>query len=95
MQDPILREAKTTWDIGAGPQSVPQISSVNPGSPAEAAGLRPGDVVISIAGRRVYTAEDLVQAIRARPRQPVSVEIERDGRRLTVNVTPNAVALKE
>jgi len=24
-QDPILRESKTAWDIGAGPQSVPQI----------------------------------------------------------------------
>ena len=59
VQDPILREAKTTWDIGAGPQSVPQISSVNPGSPAEAAGLRPRDIagrlqshVRSRAGRR-------------------------------------------
>jgi regulator of sigma E protease len=90
VQDPILRETKTTWDIGAGPQSVPQISSVGPGSPAEAAGLKPGDVVVSIAGKRVYTAEDLVQAIRAHPRQTLAVEIERDGQRLTVQVTPNA-----
>jgi regulator of sigma E protease len=90
VQDPILRESKTVWDIGAGPQSVPQISSVAAGSPAEAAGLQPGDVVISIGGKRVYTAEDLVQAIRARPRQMLPVEIERDGRRVTVTVTPNA-----
>ena len=90
VQDPILRETRTTWDIGAGPQSVPQISSVGPGSPAEAAGLQPGDVVVSIAGKRVYTAEDLVQTIRAHPRQMLPVEIERGGRRLTVNVTPNA-----
>jgi regulator of sigma E protease len=90
VQDPILRESKTMWDIGAGPQSVPQISSVSPGSPAEAGGLRPGDVVISVAGRRVHTAEDLVHTIRSRPRQPLPVEIERDGRRLTLTVTPNA-----
>jgi regulator of sigma E protease len=90
VQDPILREAKTIWDIGVGPQSVPQISSVGPGSPAAAAGLQPGDVVISVAGKRVYTAEDLVQTIRARPRQTFPVEIERSGRRLTLNVTPNA-----
>ncbi len=90
VQDPILRESKTTWDIGAGPQSVPQISSVGPGSPAEAGGLQPGDVVISVAGRRVHTAEDLVQMIRSRPRQPLPVEIERDGRRFTLTVTPNA-----
>ena len=90
IQDPILREAKTAWDIGAGPQSVPQISSVNPGSPAEVAGLQPGDVVVSVGGRRVFTAEDLVQTIRSRPRQALPVEIEREGRRLTLTVTPNA-----
>jgi regulator of sigma E protease len=90
IQDPILREAKTTWDIGAGPQSVPQISSVNPGSPAEIAGLQPGDVVISVGGRRVFTADDLVQTIRSRPRQALPMEIEREGKRLTLTVTPNA-----
>ena len=90
IQDPILRETKTVLDIGAGPQSVPQITSVASGSPAEQAGLRPGDVVLSIVGQRVYAADDLVQAIRARPRQPVPIEIERDGRRLTLTVTPGA-----
>jgi regulator of sigma E protease len=90
IQDPILREAKETWDIGAGPQSVPQISSVNPGSPAEIAGLQPGDVVISVGGRRVFTADDLVQTIRSRPRQALPMEIEREGKRLTLTVTPNA-----
>jgi regulator of sigma E protease len=90
IQDPILREAKTAWDIGAGPQSVPQISSVNPGSPAELAGLQPGDVVMSVGGKRVFTAEDLVQTIRSRPRQALPMEIEREGKRRTLTVTPNA-----
>jgi len=90
IQDPILREAKQVWDIGAGPQSIPQISSVAPGSPAEKAGLQPNDVVLSVGGRRVFTADDLVQAIRSRPRQPLPIEIEREGRRLTLTVTPNA-----
>ena len=89
-QDPILREAKTGWDIGAGPQSAPQISSVGAGSPAEAAGLQPGDVVVSIAGKRVFSADDLVQTIRARPKQALAIEIERSGKRMTLSVTPNA-----
>ena len=88
VQDPILRESKTTWDIGAGPQSVPQISSASPGSPAEAAGLKAGDVVVAIAGRRVFTAEDLVNTIRAHPGQPLPIEVERDGKRMTLTVTP-------
>jgi len=90
VQDPILRESKTLWDIGAGPESVPQISSVSSGSPAEAGGLKPGDVVVSVGGKRVYSADDLVQAIRSRPRQALAIEIERDGKRQQLTVTPNA-----
>jgi regulator of sigma E protease len=89
-QDPILRESKTSWDIGAGPQSVPQISSVGPGSPAEKAGLQAGDVVLRVAGQPVFTAEDLVQAIRSKPGEALPVEIQRENRKLTLTVTPNA-----
>jgi regulator of sigma E protease len=89
IQDPILRESKTSWDIGAGPQSVPQISSVGPGSPAEKAGLQAGDVVLRVAGQPVFTAEDLVQAIRSKPGEPLPVEIQRENRKLTLPVTPN------
>ena len=90
VQDPILRESKTSWDIGAGPQSVPQISSVGPGSPAEKAGLQGGDVVLRVAGQPVFTAEDLVQAIRSKPGEALPVEIQRENRKLTLTVTPNA-----
>ena len=92
--DPIFREPRETWDIGAGPQLAPQISSVSPGSPAERAGLKPGDVVVSVAGQPVYTPEDLVEAIRTRPGQAFPVTVERDGRLLTLSVVPEAVKEK-
>ena len=92
--DPIFREPRETWDIGAGPQLIPQISSVNPGSPAERAGIKAGDVVLSVDGQPVYTPEDLVEAIRTRPGQSFPITLERDGRALTVTVTPDAVKEK-
>jgi regulator of sigma E protease len=92
--DPIFREARETWDIGAGPQLVPQISSVSAGSPAEKAGLKAGDVVLSVAGQPVYTPEDLVEAIRTRPGQSFPMTIERDGKTQTVSVTPDPVKEK-
>jgi regulator of sigma E protease len=92
--DPIFRDPKETWDIGAGPQLAPQISSVSPGSPAERAGLRPGDVVLSVAGQPVYTPEDLVEAIRTRPGQSFPLTVERGGRTLTVSVVPEVVKEK-
>jgi regulator of sigma E protease len=92
--DPIFRELRETWDIGAGPQLIPQISSVSGGSPAERAGLKTGDVVVSVDGQPVYTPEDLVEAIRTRPAQSFPITIERAGRTLTVTVTPDAVKEK-
>jgi regulator of sigma E protease len=92
--DPIFREPRETWDIGAGPQLIPQISSANPGSPAEKAGLKAGDVVVAVAGQPVYTPEDLVEAIRTRPGQSFPLTIERDGKTLTVTVTPEPVKEK-
>jgi regulator of sigma E protease len=92
--DPIFKETREVWDIGAGPQLVPQISSVAPESPAAKAGIQPGDVVIAVAGQPVYTPEDLVEAIRTRPGQPFEVTVERDGKRLTLTVTPEATKEK-
>jgi regulator of sigma E protease len=92
--DPIFREPRETWDVGAGPQLVPQISSVSPGSPAERAGLKPGDVVGAVAGQPVYTPEDLVEAIRTRPGQAFPVTVERDGKTLTLSVVPDPVKEK-
>jgi len=92
--DPIFGERREVWDIGAGPQLIPQISSVLPDSPAQQAGLQAGDVVLAVAGQPVYTPEDLVEAIRTRPGQPLPITVERDGKILSLTVTPRAVTEK-
>ena len=92
--DPIFGERREVWDIGAGPQLIPQISSVLADSPAQQAGLQPGDVVLTVAGQPVYTPEDLVDAIRTRPSQPLPVTVERGGKVLSLTVTPRAVSEK-
>src|SRR5206468_1934414 len=51
VRDPIFRDPKDAWDLGAGPHLTPQIGSVNPGSPAETAGLRVGDGIVTRAVR--------------------------------------------
>ena len=92
--DPIFGERREVWDIGAGPQLIPQISSVLADSPAQQAGLQPGDVVLTVAGQPVYTPEDLVDAIRTRPSQPLPVTVERGGKVLSLTVRPRAVSEK-
>jgi regulator of sigma E protease len=94
VRDPIFKEARQIWELGAGPQLLPQIGSVNPGSPAEKAGLKPGDVVVAVAGQPVFTPEELMQAIQKRAGQTFEVTVERDGRRVPLTVTANSVREK-
>jgi putative serine protease PepD len=53
---------------------------VRPGSPAEKAGLRRGDVVTEVGATRIVGVQDLVVALRAhRPGDEVDVAYVRDG----------------
>src|SRR5262249_31989487 len=92
--DPVFREPRETWDIGAGPQLIPQISSVSADSPAKRAGLQAGDVVGAGGGQAGFTPEDLGGAMRRRPGQAFPITVERDGKALTLTVTPDAVREK-
>jgi regulator of sigma E protease len=93
-RDPVFKDPHQAWDVGVGPQLLPQIGSVNPGSPAEKAGLRTGDVVIAVAGQPVFTPEELMQAIQRRAGQTFEISVERQGARLPLTVTANAVKEK-
>ena len=67
-------------DYGAG------IEQIDPGSGAARAGIRPGDVIVSLDGKRIETVEDLFAELNERrPGERVSVTVVRDGerRRLT------------
>jgi S1-C subfamily serine protease len=58
------------------------------GAPAQKAGIRPGDVILSFDGRSVATASDLGQAVLTRkPGDTVKVVVQRNGSRETLDVT--------
>lgn len=57
--------------------------------PAAKAGLRAGDIIVSVNGEKVYTAEELQLALSARPDTAV-VEYERGGKLRTAQVTPDS-----
>ena len=94
VRDPIFKEARDSWEFGAGPQLTPQIGSVNSGSPADKAGVRAGDLVVAVAGQPVFTPEELMQSIQKRAGQTFDVTVEREGRRLTLPVTASTVKEK-
>ncbi len=75
--------------ISAVPQATQTIDEVTEEfeggpSPAAAAGLMPGDTIIAVAGERVGTWSETVEALRERPGERTRIRIERDGQRITV-----------
>jgi serine protease Do len=63
------------------------ISSVVPGSPAERAGLRPGDRIVAVRGVQIRNVFDWeAQRLDMRVGDSVALTVERDGRQRTVNV---------
>ncbi len=61
------------------------VGSVRPGSPAERAGVLPGDVVVEMSGKPVQSADDLEALARQRPKdRPTSMTVLRQGERKTL-----------
>ncbi len=57
-------------------------------SPAAAGDLRPGDTIVSFAGREVATWPEVQAAIAAHPGPDAAVVVERAGERVTLTVSP-------
>ena len=70
------------------PTIPPVIGSVIPGSPADDAGLRQGDVIVRIADTVVTTWTDVVRRVRESPEVSISLLVERNDETLSVTVTP-------
>ena len=68
-----------------------KLSGVAKGAPAETAGLRPGDVLVELAGRRLENVYDFTHALNAlKVGQPVEIVVERGAEQLRFQVTPAA-----
>ncbi|CCM64072.1 site-2 protease family protein [Candidatus Microthrix parvicella] len=63
------------------------VETVVPGSAAEAAGMLPGDRVLSVDGDPVRDLGDLGAEVASRPGETVPLVVERDGRELVLTAT--------
>ena len=74
--------------LGLPEQTGAMIRSITPGSPAEKAGLQPGDVLVAINGKPIQGARDLVRQIAAAAvGSKVEIKVIRDKQEQTLSVT--------
>ena len=67
-----------------------EAGALTPGSPAARSGIETGDRVLLANGVSISNWWDFVDVVEAHPDIPMEVTLEREGRSVTLSVTPNA-----
>lgn len=68
--------------------SPPRVNTVLAGSAAQAAGFKPGDLILEIDGKSVETFTDMQRIVSARPDETLSFVIDRSGQQMTLKAAP-------
>ena len=68
------------------PDIHPFVPRVNPGEPADRAGIKAGDVILALNNQPMTFRPDLIKAIAAHPGETITVTVLRDGKRLDIPI---------
>jgi len=81
--------------LGKPVEVTKSVHRVIAGDPAAEAGIMPGDMLVGVNGEIDMSLEDIQKAIQEHPGDPITLEIERDGERLGIPITPKKVPVPE
>jgi regulator of sigma E protease len=68
--------------------ATPRIGGVEAGSPAAAAGIKDGDLVVSIDGAKIESFDDVARIVGSNPGVPLTIVVNRSGALTTLTATP-------
>jgi regulator of sigma E protease len=82
-------EHLTSSDTLLGYASLPAvIADVEPGTPADRTGLKPGDTIVAMNGKPIVTWPQLVEGVHQSGGHPVQFQVLRDGQQISFDITP-------
>ncbi|MFT8780080.1 endopeptidase [Acetobacter orientalis] len=87
---PLSADLRRQLGVGASVHGV-VVNEIQPGSPADQAGIRAGDIIQAVGGQAVETPRAAVTAVRAAlgAKKPVLLRILRDGQSLFIAISPD------
>ena len=83
--EPSLNKSTGAGVIGVYPWIEPVVSKIAPGSPAEAAGFTPGDLMTEISGAPVRNQMDFFYALEKKP-EKIDIKYSRDNREYSTSL---------
>jgi regulator of sigma E protease len=78
------------WDVGLRPKIGTRVGDVKRGGPADEAGIKSGDRIVSVEGVEVDNWEIMGDLISQRPGEPTEIVWEREGRLYDAVITPES-----
>ena len=73
------------------PSNAVMIGAIEPGEPAEEAGLMAGDLVLSINGAEIGSGQQMISIVQHSDGQALELGLLRDGKPLTLTATPRPI----
>ena len=72
-----------------------RVDTVQPASAAQAAGFKPGDLVVAINGEKIDSFSDMQRIVSVSAGEPLNIEVERGGVHVTLKATPQLKEIKD
>ena len=85
---PVLDDRTGVGSAGWAAPAQVEVGDLSPGMPAQKAGLKKGDILLSVNGQPVQSMQSFKDLIEGSQGKPVVLEIERGGKRQTLTATP-------
>ena len=81
-------ERKALKEIQVSAKETPIVAKVEPGMPADKAGLKANDIVEAVNGQPIYHPQALVETIKTNLDKPVALTIKRGKQTIETSITP-------
>ena len=72
-----------------------RVDTIQPGSAAQTAGFKPGDLVLTINGEKIESFSDMQRIVSISAGAPLVIEVERDNAQVTLKAVPQLKELKD